>query len=472
MAEDNDKSANTHNNPFETMGALRDRLRGRIWDSDTRDMSWPRAFAVNVARIFLAILRDIAEGQISLRAMSLVYTTLLSLVPLLAISFSVLKGFGVHNQIEPMLLHVLEPLGEKSAEITQKIIQFVDNIQVGVLGAAGLALLIFSVVSLMQKIERAFNYIWQVSEARSFTARFSDYLSVLLIGPLLIFLSMGITTSLTAAPWIENLAGYAVFDSAMTMFATVVPWLLYVLAFSFIYVYMPNTRVRVGAAVVGGAVAGFAWKLLGFLFKAFVAGSANYAAIYSAFATLILFMIWLYLGWLVLLTGSSIAYYVQYPGSQNIPRQGVRLSPRVREKLALVIVRMIGARFYEDKGAIDVRELSSMMRVPYRVVASMLDALVRGGILAHSDKGFLPGQPFEKTYVSELYEVVRADGEGEGLKFERIPPAPGIDEMLAESSAAGCAPLGKITLKDLVDLGAGNGEDASGGAFAFMKKRK
>jgi membrane protein len=131
-------------------------------------------------QILNAVIEDIKEGQLRLRAMSLVYTTVISLVPLFAISFSVLKGLGAHNKIKPMILGMLEPLGEKRFEIADKLLGFIDNIQVGILGALGVVILVYTVIGMMQKIEHAFNYVWHVSSHRSFGQRFSDYLSVLL----------------------------------------------------------------------------------------------------------------------------------------------------------------------------------------------------------------------------------------------------------------------------------------------------
>ena len=141
------------------------------------------------------LFRDVTNGQLTLWAMSLVYTTLLSFVPLLALSFSVLKAFGVHNQVTPMLHRLLAPLGANADELSQRIIQFIDNTNVGVLGSVGLALLLYTVVSLVQKIEESFNFIWHVSEPRSITDRFSLYLSVLLVGPILVFAAIGITAA-------------------------------------------------------------------------------------------------------------------------------------------------------------------------------------------------------------------------------------------------------------------------------------
>lgn len=123
-----------------------------IWQVDIASLPTWRAVLTRVARILHAVVNDVVEGQITLRAMSLVYTTLLSMVPLLAVSFSVLKGFGVHNQIEPLLADFLAPLGPEGVEISDNVVGFVDNMQIGVLGSVGLAMLFYTVVALIQKL--------------------------------------------------------------------------------------------------------------------------------------------------------------------------------------------------------------------------------------------------------------------------------------------------------------------------------
>jgi membrane protein len=174
----------------------------KLLRADLGSLGWHKSLLVRTLRIVYATWKEFTDVQLSLRAMGLVYTTLLSLVPLLAVSFSVLKAFGVHNKIEPFLFSVLEPLGPKGAEITSRIIEFVNNIKVGILGSIGLAFLFYTVISLLQKIENAFNSIWKVSSSRSFARRFSDYTSVMLVGPLLVFAAMGLTaTVMRMAYW-------------------------------------------------------------------------------------------------------------------------------------------------------------------------------------------------------------------------------------------------------------------------------
>ena len=170
-----------------TLAQIQSTLNALLWDTGIASLPRWQAWLLQMLRILTATARDIAEGILTLRAMGLVYTTLLSLVPLLAVSFSVLKGFGVHNQVEPMLLSMLEPLGEKGVELTNKIIGFVDNVNVRVLGSLSLVFLFYTVVSLMTKIEQSLNSTWRIRGGRNFIQRITEYLSVVMIGPILIF---------------------------------------------------------------------------------------------------------------------------------------------------------------------------------------------------------------------------------------------------------------------------------------------
>lgn len=284
-------------------------LDREIWQRDVRQAPLWRRFLVRSSRLTVTLIRDLADGQLTLRAMSMVYTTLLSLVPLLAFSFSVLKGFGMHNRLEPWLYQFLAPLGDKGREIGATVIGFVDNVKAGVLGSVGLLLLLWTVISLIQKVEAGFNYVWRVRTSRNIIQRTTGYLSVLLIGPLLMVSAIGLTATITSNTVVRHLLELEPFGSLMVLAGKLIPYLMVVIAFTVCYLFIPNTRVRPGAALTGGLVAGVLWETVGKLFASFVAGSANYTAIYSGFAVVLLGMFWLYISWLILLLGAQVAYY-------------------------------------------------------------------------------------------------------------------------------------------------------------------
>ncbi|MDQ5767989.1 YihY/virulence factor BrkB family protein [Thiothrix subterranea] len=330
----------------------------------------------------IALFHDMHQGSITLRAMGLVYTTLLSLVPLLALSFSVLKGFGVHNQMEPLLLALLEPMGDKAEELTRQVLGFVDNVQVGVLGVAGLAILFYTVVSLMQKVEEAFNHVWRVKRQRSILLQFRDYLSVVLVGPVLIFSALGVWTALANSAWLHS---SAVLETGLAVLVQLSPTLLIVLAFTFIYLFMPNTRVKPLAAFGGALIAGIVWQVAGWLFAAFVVSSGQQTAIYSIFASLFLFMLWLYVGWIIVLTGARLAYYFQHPDAVYLPQQPTETSAQTRELLAAAVLREVGQRFISKQAPPSLDALSHAIPVSRLLLEEALDDLVSYGILSRDD---------------------------------------------------------------------------------------
>jgi membrane protein len=401
---------------------------------------WQR-FLYRSLQIAYASLRDLANGHLSLRAMSLVYTTLITLVPLLAISFSVLKGFGVHNQIEPMLLNLLEGLGpEKSQEVATRVIDFVDNVEVGVLGAVGLALLIYAVISLMQKIESAFNYIWRVGQNRTFAQRFSNYLSVLVMGPLLIFISAGITTTVRNYEFFQQIIAFSGLGSVLGLLGILVPWFVMAIGFTFIYTYMPNTKVRISAAFIGALVAALLWKVMGYMFSSFIAGSADYVAIYAAFATLIVLMIWLYASWLVVLIGSNVAFYVQYPRYLRISREPLVLSPHMRMILGLAILSVIAQRHYSGEEPAGSEALSRELNVPILAIQHVLAILEDGGIIIGAEKKdpivYYPGMPFDRTPLQTAIDILEKQTKS-GWQFNqkaKVPAAVTTVASLLEQS--------------------------------------
>jgi membrane protein len=384
-------------------------LQRVLWDTDTTTVSRSHAVGLVAARILYRIVGDFLQGQLTLRAMSLVYTTLLSLVPLLALSFSLLKAFGVHNQLEPMLLNFLEPFGEKGAETAAQIVGFVQNIGVGVLGSVGLVLLIYTVVSLLQKVEEAFNFIWHVSSLRNLPQRLSGYLSVVMVGPMLVVTALGITASVMSSALVSQLVAIEPFGTLFYALSKLVPYLLVIGAFTATYMIIPNTTVHWRSALIGGIVSGILWETVGWGFASFIVGSAKYTAIYSGFAIVILFLLWLYLNWLVLLLGSSIAFYHQNPGYQNREGGSVSLSLRHQQIVALEIMRLLGEAFQRGESHFTSATLAEKFLLPLETVDEVLSKLKACGLVVQTcdDTPFLmPGRDLQSILVKQVLDVV------------------------------------------------------------------
>lgn len=439
--------------PLKNVSTLQSRLLGWIWSHDVSiDPWWKAAFFVALRTIYV-VVRDLADGQLTLRSMSLVYTTLLSIVPMFAISFSVLKGFGVRNQIEPLLYSFLEPLGPKGGEIAVQIVSFVENVKVGVLGSFGLVLLLYTAISLMQKIERAFNQTWHVTQQRRLAQRFSDYLSVIFVGPVLIFSSLAISAALLSADVVGQFVHIAPIGAALALAGRVVPFLLSVVAFTFIYIFITNTKVRVGSALVGAVGATLLWKIVGWVFTSFIVTSGKYEAIYSGFATLIFFLIWLYFSWLILLIGSAVAFYHQHPEYLTYQHGERRLSGRVKEKLALLFMKLVADNFYGRKAPWTADGLAVRAGAPMEATTLVLDGLEAAGLLTRAGDNasqYVPARPLDTLAVAEVVEAVRAADEGGYVTLSDLRDNVLVDRLQGEIGGAVSSALDGRMVKDLV----------------------
>lgn len=428
-------------------------LLSELWRADLAELGILRHYSYRLLRLLIVIIRELASGQLNLRAMSLVYTTLLSLVPLLAVSFSVLKAFGVHNQIEPLLLNLVAPLGERGNELVMTILGFVENMKVGVLGSLGLALLLYTVVSLIQKVETSFNYVWHAKSTRSLSRRFSDYLSVIMVGPVLVFSAIGMTASMMNSRVVQTLLAIEPFGSMVIVVSKLVPFFLIILAFTFAYLFVPNTRVNVRSAFVGALVGGALWQSTGMVFATFASTSTKYAAIYSGFAILILFMIWLYLSWLILLLGAQVAYYHQYPEQLSLSSRRVPLSGRFREHMGLLVMYWIAERFVHDGKPWSLMALASKMAMPGDRVGEVLTLLQERGLLVESG-----GEPPEylilhdpaNLSINKLLRILRMPDEEQEMMESRINSVTAVDALLQRMELGMKEHLGGMTLRDLV----------------------
>lgn len=435
-----------------TPAPLLRRLEALIWGKPTHERPPWQSGVLRWVRTVLVLGRDLAMGQLTLRAMSLVYTTLLSIVPLLALSFSVLKAFGVHNQIQPMLLRLLEPLGEQGVEVSLRIAEFIQNMNVGVLGAVGLALLLYTAISLVQKIEESLNYIWHIPQPRRLGERFSRYFSVLIIGPILVFSALGATATVMNIDTVRQLLAFDALSQVVELATRLVPYVLIIAAFTFVYLFIPNTRVRWGPALVGGMVGGVVWQTSGWLFALFVVSSGQYAAIYSSFAILVLFMIWLYVSWLVLLFGASVAFYTQHPEYLYLGSGEPRLSNRVRERLALSVMSRVASRFITGQPAMALPEFTHQLRLPLHVLSTVVSALQERALVQLSGDDpplLLLARDPSLISVTQVLDAVRCAGEERFFSPEELPAPASVDQVLDQMRAALEAVASPISLRDL-----------------------
>lgn len=420
-----------------------------LWAADLGTAPFLQRVSLQALRLAMAVALEFRHRLLDARAAGLVYTTLLSLVPFLAVMFSVLKAFGVHHQMEPLLLEALEPLGPKSLELTATIIGFVDNLKIGVLGAAGVAGLFYTTYSLIDKIEQALNAIWLVRQGRSWARKFADYLSVVLVGPVLVFTAFGVLASLQSHAVVQQLREIQPFGSLLFWAAELVPFLVLCGVFTFLYKFIPFTQVRLGSALVGGITAAILWGIAGEAFAKFVAASAKYSAIYSSFAVLILFLLWLYAGWLIVLIGAQFSFFHQHPTayrSRLLWQQGTQA---FREHLTLNLLRVLAGRYLKGERPLRPSELAGELTLPLSLVEEQVERLVEQGLIGimKDPEGVTLMKPPELIPIKEVLDAARG-GSAIGVRppFDSDDP---IDRLLRRRDEATEQALAGQTLRSL-----------------------
>jgi membrane protein len=400
-------------------------------------------------RYLYALLRDLGRGELGLRAMSLVYSTLFAIVPVIAVAFSVLKAFGYHRELEPVLFEFLRPLGDQGYELTQNIMGFVENVQGTILGTVGFAFLLYTVVSMIQKMEDSLNFVWHVERPRSLARRVSEYLVVMLIGPAIAVFAMVLLARVEASDVLARLSGLTTGQASASGSPHFTPYVMVVALFAFVYVYMPNTRVRIGPALVGALFAGALWAAVGALFTRIVVYSAKTAAVYAGFAVVLLFLVWVYISWLILLLGAQLSFYVQHPEHLRTGHAQVPLTSALRERLALAVMYLVGERFLAGGARWTIPGLAERLDVPGTVLDEIVSSLqAHGLVLDVEDDTVSPARDLGSITLDAVLDAVRHETPDPRRPTPR--PVPDADQAARAADEAMRASLRGRTLRDLL----------------------
>jgi len=418
--------------------------------TNSRNMGPPWGSAARALRYPAAIIRDYLHGEISVRAMSLAYTTLLSIVPLMVFSFSILKGLGAHGDLRFILEEFLQPLGGAATQMTESVMQFVTNMRGDLLGSIGLAFLVYTVISTVQKVETSFNFVWRVAHPRSFARRFTEYLSVMILGPILLAVALGLLASAQNSPFALWVDAFAPLAWAFSAARQVLPYVIVTMVFTAMYTFVPNTKVEFRAALIGGIASGIIWALVGKALTAFIVYSSSLVVVYTGFAIVLTTLIWVYLSWLILLIGAQLAFYLQFPQYLRYGHEAIELTGRDREQGALSVMYLIGRDYAAGKNYPTARTLAAELDVPGIAIAPIIDCLEKAGLIVATEQHQLvPGRGVEKILLAEILDAVRALHNGRlAIAMRKLgPPA----AVLTEVESAMRESLSARSLKDLLD---------------------
>jgi membrane protein len=445
---------------------LHEFLTAGLWQVRLVEQPPWRRFLVRQLQLWVLVGREFSANRCLLHAAALAFTSLLAVVPLLALMFAVLKSFGVQNHLQPLLLPYL---AAGSEPVAAAIIEYINNTSVGQLGAIGLVLLIFSVLSLLARVENAFNAIWGVVETRSVARRFTSYFSVVTIGPVFVVAAMSMTGSLESQTLLTWLFDMALVGTLLIVLLSVLPFMVMWLVFAGLYMFIPNIRVTPRAALTGGVFGGTLWQLSQWAYVDFQVGVARYNAIYGTLAALPVFMIWLYLAWAIVLLGLVMTFAVQNLRSIRRDLRGGRVSIAGRTRVTLAVLLHLARSFHRGAAPPSAEELAADLEIPPRLLLEILDLLQRLGLVievaAGSDTNrYLPAREPAAILLLDVLDSIASDGT-DYAPPARCPEAAVVTQLVTELAAASGGALSGVSLRDLVqqaEQGAGGGAQLSG----------
>jgi membrane protein len=409
------------------------------------------ALLIRTLRYPYAVVRDLWRGEINLRAMSLVYTTLLSVIPLVAFTFAVLKIFGVHRGLQPVVYEFFRPVGgEAATQLTERVMQFADRVSSGVIGSVGFALLAWTLVGTIKKVEDSFNFLWRVEQPRSFARRIAEYLTLLIVGPVLLVAFIGLTHATIASTPVQTVARMPFLQRLPVGLLELSPYVMVTVFFTGMYMFVPNTRVHWRPALIGAVSGGVLWAAVGKMFTAFVVYSTRLTIVYAGFAFIVAALLWTYFGWLILLAGAQLSFYVQNPAYLRLGLQELRLSCVELEELALKMMYFVGHSHLTGGKRWTVNRLAYELGLPGIAVAKMARALERAGLVIITDHAeLLCGKDLGRITVFEILDLARNQRSGH---FPPHPlPIPTVDRLIFSLEEQRRSRCDELTLRDLVE---------------------
>jgi membrane protein len=400
-----------------------------IWEIKLRDLPPPQAFAVKYLRIILLASRGFLRDQCQKTASVLTYYSLLNVVPVVAVAFAMAKGFGLEKLIEKQILQTAEKANWQ-ADITTQIISFSHNLlnqaKGGLIAGVGIVLLLWTVISIMGKIEEALNEIWEIKKPRTLIRKFSDYLAMMVLGPVLMIISSSATVLVASQVKVivSKIAVLGVFSKVIFLLLNLLPYASIWFLLTMLYLIMPNTKIPIRSAILGGIIAGTIAQIVQWIYIKFQIGVASQGAIYGSFAALPLFLGMLQTSWMVVLFGAEIANANEHYETFGFHPDYSKLSVSSRRILMLRIFHLLTKKFSAGEKAMSAHQIAHALEIPVRLVGQLLNELSDVGLVVETAKGAKSEPAFQPGRTIEHITMKFALDEFEKYGMTKIPEDP------------------------------------------------
>lgn len=432
-------------------------MRQRVQDYFERDL-WRRrrregeSLPLRLGRAALQIVVLVAQGVqrdlLLLRASALTYFSMLSLIPILAVAIALIGAFGVSDDIARA---VIDRVAAGSPNAGQYILDLVRRVNFGSFGAVGGVSLFLTTILGISSVERAFNAIWGIDRERSTVRRFSDYLAVIVVAPLLFTVALSLATSLRSEAFVARMLEYPALAHAFQLGLGQLPAALLLLGFAFLYWFLPNTSVRFGPALLGGIVATLLFGVAQTVYIGFNVGVARANALFGSFAALPLLLVWVYVSWTIVLLGCEVVFATQNLATFRLARAGEEPRPAAREAIGIAVATRIARAFRAGEG-VTPETVAADLDVPVRTVRAIVVDLERAGLVAPrggpDQDTYQLGRAAEAVAVADVLEALRGEG---GLPGPARQDDGAVHRVVEEIERSMRAALHARTLADLLE---------------------
>ena len=391
-----------------------------LWSSTNQNYSKTQRFFLRQTRVITLAFRGFREDEVLLRSSALTFYTLISIVPIIAMAFGIAKGFGYDEKLN----EVISSYFSQQPDISEALLEFshssLENAKGGLIAGFGFVMLMWSVIKVLSNIELSFNAVWGIKTPRTIIKKFTEYIAIMLIAPIFIALSSAITIFISAA--VNNVATqhdmFSLLGPAVRILLEATPYIIIWLLFAFIYMAIPNTKVKFKHAFIAGIIAGTSFNLLEWVYFSFQIGAAQSNAIYGSFAALPLFLVWVQSSWIVVLFGCEIAF-----SSQNVHRfvyekEVNNISINHKRKISLLILLHMNKEFNKGEKAFNIDKLCGITKLPIRLIRSVLDELIKAEIISEitnqdNTASYQPARSLNNLKLSEINTLIDSSGSNE-----------------------------------------------------------
>jgi membrane protein len=421
-----------------------------LWKIRINKVDKRQGLFIKQLRIISLSLKGFKEDNCLVAATALTFYTLFSIVPVLALAFAIAKGFGYEKVLQEQIMSNYSEYGDILKNAFVYADKLLSTTQGGVIAGFGIVLLLWSVMQLLINIENSFNNIWEVKRGRSWVRKLTDYLTIMMVGPLMLIVSGGLTVAVQA-----RLGNLHMLDFASTFLIKILAYSIVAAMFTFLFIALPNTKVNYKAAVSAAIVSTILFELLGWGYIRFQIGANRMNAIYGGFAALPLFLIWVQYSWYIVLFGAELTYSAQNVDHYELEEDIQKLSVRYRRVIALMIGNLVAKRFFLGEPSLTIEQISSKLDLPSRLTRTIVNDFVETGIFSEvrtdneKEVVYQPGVTESRFTVQFLVDSLEKKGVN-SLPISDTIELIHINKLMQEMDRSMDTDLGHLQVKDIV----------------------